>query len=372
MTTGHDYEVGQQIATLIGREGGGSFSPAPLIGQVQDLLGQDTTLLGPLRDLLQRPGFRRLFADGQRSVQISGRDALLQDLASLYHPAVVNRLAAVLDGCLGLPSTAPGPPPAPQTPANSAQSRWEPPRYEPRSAPQSRPTHVPAEAAYGATPPPSYPPTSPYPAPAGGINPITLVLTVVASFLAGAVLLSLGWLLFHPRSTPPPRGVDGSKSSGTSPSPSPPVPSPLTASPSPEPSTPPKTISVSATPETAWGSAADYKFGRLPEGDYPHSCAFTKTTADGKLISDKTTLEYWACRDEGGTAKTGYTVVWADGKPTTYTFEANGEGEVVGTDGKTAPMRWSNDSHKGDNIVIINHKDGAISWIPGNITPTAD
>jgi len=26
-----------------------------------------------------------------------------------------------------------------------------------------------------------------------------------------------------------------------------------------------------------------------------------------------------------------------------------------------------NDSHQGDPIVVINHQDGAISWIPGTI-----
>jgi hypothetical protein len=30
-------------------------------------------------------------------------------------------------------------------------------------------------------------------------------------------------------------------------------------------------------------------------------------------------------------------------------------------------MRWSNDSHRGQDIVVINHQDGAISWIPGHI-----
>lgn len=83
--------------------------------------------------------------------------------------------------------------------------------------------------------------------------------------------------------------------------------------------------------------------------------------------ANKDNLEYWACRDVGGDPESGYRVVWADGKETSYTFGPDGAGTVVGTNGSSVPMRWSNDSHQGQDIVVINHQDGAISWIPGHI-----
>ena len=354
-----DHDLGRQIGALIARQGGSSFSPGPVIGQVQDLLGEDTTLLGPLRDLLQRPGFRRLFSEGQRSVQIGGREALLQDLAGLYHPAVVARLAAVVDGCLGMPAAAAAGTPAGAGPipgpGQGAPSSWAPP--------------------YSTPPPSAYPPPAqPYapPAPtapaAGGVNPLTLLLTILASFVAGAVLFGLGWLMLQSRPAAAPSATAGGGKAAL-PSTAPTAPA---APAPPPPPTPPKEQVEQAAPSNAWGTAADYKFGQLPGGAYPHSCAFTVTDGSGRTTVDKSNLEFWACRDVGGDPDTGYRVVWADGKETTYTFNAGGNGMVVGTNGSTYPMRWSNDSHRGDDIVVIRHQDGATTWIPGNIRPSGE
>jgi hypothetical protein len=60
-------------------------------------------MLGPLRDLLGRPAFGQLVGINQQSVMVGARDALLLDLANTYNPLMVTRLAAVIDGCLGLP-----------------------------------------------------------------------------------------------------------------------------------------------------------------------------------------------------------------------------------------------------------------------------
>jgi hypothetical protein len=145
----------------------------------------------------------------------------------------------------------------------------------------------------------------------------------------------------------------------------------FTSPPPPEP--PPKDKEVTALPpETssgAWGNSDEYKFGRLPGGNYPKSCAFTKTDDNGRATIDKSQLEYWACRDDGGNSENGYKVVWVDGKETTYTFQTGGDGIVVGTNGSTYPMTWRNDSHEGDPIIVIDHQDGSVSWIPGNISP---
>lgn len=118
---------------------------------------------------------------------------------------------------------------------------------------------------------------------------------------------------------------------------------------------------------SAWGDASDYKFGTLPGGSYPNSCAFSSTDAQGRTILDKSRVDYWACRDVGGNPETGYSVVWADGKQTNYTFGRDGDGTVVGTNGSSYPMRWRNDSHRGSDIIVINHEDGATTWIPGRV-----
>ena len=60
-------------------------------------------------------------------------------------------------------------------------------------------------------------------------------------------------------------------------------------------------------------------------------------------------------------------MVWVDGKQTTYTFRDDGSGAVVGTNGSTFAMSWRNDSHQGSNIIVINHQDGATTWIPGHV-----
>jgi hypothetical protein len=190
---------------------------------------------------------------------------------------------------------------------------------------------------------------------------------VAASLLAAAVLLGLGWLIVQNRPVVAPKAIGSgntpTRSSSTPPPapPSPPAPVPA------EPATT-KATSEQAIPEGVWGSASAYKFGQLPGGDYPHSCAFSETDPSGRVTTaNKGNLEYWACRDVGGAPESGYRVVRADGKETTYTFGPNGVGTVVGTNGSSYQMRWSNDSHRGQDIVVINHQDGAISWIPGHI-----
>lgn len=118
-----------------------------------------------------------------------------------------------------------------------------------------------------------------------------------------------------------------------------------------------------------WGCADVYKFGRVPDDVYPHSCAFSRTDSRGMTIISRSPsqIEYWACRDQGGDQSDGYSVSWADGKETKYTFGSGGRGTIVGTDGRGYPMRWKNSRHKGTQIIVINHEDGAESWIPGRV-----
>ena len=355
MTTGFDYQLGQKIAALFTAQRASDRPAGVILSQVQDLLGAETVLLGPLRDLLVRPAYRQLddqrFGGASHSQLLAGRDALLQDLALTYHPAVVARLAAVIDGSLSLP---PGPPPSPGGMGGTGTVP-EPGFYPP-------PPSAPWSAGPASTPYP--PPPAPVQAASSGPGAVTALLIALVSLLSGAVLLALGWLLFAGRPQVS-GGVTPAASPATPappPSPTPaPLPSPTPKGPSPSPSPSP-----SAAPG-AWGSASEYKFGQLPGGSYPNSCAFSVTDANGRTTTDKSQIEYWACRDVGGNPDSGYRVVWADGKETTYTFAADGNGTVVGTNGSSYPMRWRNDSHQGSDIVVIDHQDGAISWIPGHI-----
>jgi len=116
-----------------------------------------------------------------------------------------------------------------------------------------------------------------------------------------------------------------------------------------------------------WGCANDYKFGRIPDREYPNSCAFSLTDSRGLRILSKSRVEFWACRDEGGDASSGYKVAWSDGKSTKYTFGPGGQGVIVGLDGRSYPITWRNATHSRSNIIVINHEDGAESWIPGSV-----
>lgn len=365
MKTGSDYSLGQQIAALCQAQRASDLPPSSILSQVQDLLGSDTTLLGPLRDLLVRPAYRQLLhqggADGAHSSLLAGRDALLQDLALTYHPAVVARLAAVIDGSLGLqPLPSPTATQAPQPRPNPAAVSWPAAAPGVSPVPPSVPPSV-APASWSAPSAPAMPlPVPPQPPAPSGPAPVTALLIALVSMLTGAVLLALGWMLLSSRPQ-----LQSGAAPPSAPSAQTPAPAPGTPAPPPTPKGP--TTIMPPSSSDAWGGPSEYKFGQLPGGDYPNSCAFSVTDANGRTTTDKSQVEYWACRDVGGDPETGYRVVWADGKETNYTFQSGGDGQVVGTNGSTYPMRWRNDTHQGDPIVVINHQDGAITWIPGQI-----
>jgi len=108
LSTPSDHELGQLLGQWIQQDGDGAFEGGMLSrrlqAQLQDLLGADTTLLHPLRDLLQRPAFRQLFSGSSQRQTLHARDALLRDLAEVYSPVLLNRLDGVLQGCLNLPA----------------------------------------------------------------------------------------------------------------------------------------------------------------------------------------------------------------------------------------------------------------------------
>lgn len=343
-----DHQLGHELGALIAQQASSNLPYSIIFGQLQDLLGDDTALLGPLRDLLGRPAFQQMAGFTRHSVQIGARDALLQDLAQTYNSVTVVRLAAVLDGCLGLPST-------PVSATVQQHSTVCPPTSLPQSTSQS----------FHLTPDPITPINQNRFAThqhqsinSTARNAGSSFLIALVALLSGAVLVGLAWLF------------SGNRLQQTTTS----EPSPKAPLSDPEPKVEPDNPVAPATPnelnapvQGAWGSSSAYKFGQLPGGDYPQSCAFSSTDPGGRFNTDKSQLEFWACRDDGGDATNGYKVAWADGKETTYTFGANGIGEVVGTNGNRYPMRWRNDNHNGDSIIVINHQDGAITWIPGNV-----
>jgi hypothetical protein len=216
-----DHELGASLARLIRRQGEAAFESGVasrrILAQVQDLLGADTTLASPLRDLLLRPGFRLLFSQAGQSHGVSSRDALLADLTQVYSAGVVQRLTAVLNGCLGLSeatAAAPQPDPAP----------------EPEPSPP-----VPA---------PVMAPRSPNPGCTG-------VLIAVLSLLAGGLFVALAVLLFT-RTPQPTASAPPASQPQPEPRPAPPV------QPTPQPS--PTAQETKRIPETVprWQACLDY------------------------------------------------------------------------------------------------------------------
>jgi hypothetical protein len=167
-------------------------------------------------------------------------------------------------------------------------------------------------------------------------------------------------------SVPDPRSEVSAAPSAPDPAPAPPrdVPNkgqnPEFRAPEPEASSRPE-------PKGAWGSASAYKFGRLPDATYPDSCAFSQTDSNGQALVSRSSVDYWACRDEGGNATDGFSVAWADGKRTKYRFGPGGLGAVIGTNGSTYPITWRNDYRNGSKVIIISHEEGSTSWIPGHV-----
>jgi len=319
-----DYQLGRQIAGLLQQTGDlygrRDRGESELIRRLPDLLGSDPSLLNPLRDLLQRPELRRLLREPyDPQLRLQGRDHLIAELQLTYSNRIAGRLQHTLNGILLL-ADAQAPPAA--APAGGGQ-------------------------AYG--------PSVTYTVQTGGSGQggLTAVAIALLALVSGGALVALIWMLMH-----------GSQSGRPLASPSP---TPGQASSLPQPAA---TRRLQSTPPgvNSWGRPEDYKFGQGPSANFPHTCAFSRTDARGATtLADKSQLEFWACRDEGGDPENGYAVTWGDGKRTVYRFNAGGVGAVVGTNGQEVAIQWRNDQHNGADIIVINHRDGATSWIPGSV-----
>ena len=233
MAPSFDHALGQRLAQLIQQSGEEAFEAGVLSrrlqAQLQDLLGAETALLNPLRDLLQRPAFRQLFQLNSQGQILNGRDALLGDLSEVYSPAIVARLDAVLQGCLNL---------------SGAATPW--PTAQPASAP---PPAAPSQIAPSQIAPSAAPATTVVAIPARSQAP-TAILIALLALLCGALVMALAGMLVSSR------GSNGTTS--TTPAPSPANPPAPTAPPS-QPQAPKQPAAPAAPSSTAaWQACIDY------------------------------------------------------------------------------------------------------------------
>jgi hypothetical protein len=327
-----DYQLGRQIGQLLRQSDGNGVADARLLNHLPDYLGQDLLLLAPLRDLLMRPGLRNLLLQDQQALVLSGRDSLIADLQLTYSGVITDRLQRALNGILNLPDTAATGVPFSSTAATSATTYTA-----------AGPPPPPANATVACTILPA----------ATGQSGLNSAAVALLALVCGGALVALIWVLIN-------------QSQQTRQAPSPASQPPQTSSPATTP--PPRRVETPSTPSSPWGAAEQYKFGQGPSQTYPNTCAFSQTDASGEqTLTDKSQLEFWACRDEGGNPDSGYAVTWGDGKRTTYQFMDGGSGRVVGTNGHGVAMQWRNDTHNGRPIIVITHQDGATSWIPGHV-----
>ncbi len=192
-----DHELGQRLGRLIASQEAEGRSPAEgsrrLLAQLQDLLGAETSLASPLRDLLLRPAFRELI-DGSTTARAQRQQHLLQDLRHTYSAAVVQRLEAVLHGCLGEPAGSGWSATAPTTSrplqiANAASSPAASPiaiTAPPSAAPASAMAH-----GHPAVTPTSSPAAAPASQPSGALIAVIGLLAM----LTGGLVAALGWVL---------------------------------------------------------------------------------------------------------------------------------------------------------------------------------
>ena len=185
--------LGERLAGYLRQTGGRSQSAAGRQALVADLFAGRDDLLIPLKDLVSRPSFAALLAPSGGQPAAIQRDALLAELQALYAPAVVARLAEVLNGVLGLGAGAAAlmQPPSPSAPAPTA-----PPPTVPTTVPVApRPTPsaatIPARRPRPSRPEPPAEPIAAGAAPASR-SPGCLVLALIAG---GTLILTLQLML---------------------------------------------------------------------------------------------------------------------------------------------------------------------------------
>jgi len=95
-----DYrQIGQALASHINRSSGVPTGAA-LQGMIADLAADHTDLVAPLKDLVSRQTFRSLIPMATSGGGAIQRDALIQEISRVYHPAVLIAIEDVLNGFL--------------------------------------------------------------------------------------------------------------------------------------------------------------------------------------------------------------------------------------------------------------------------------
>jgi len=95
-----DRQLGRRLRSLIDAHGPEGLISGRIIATAQDLLGEDTSLLPALRDLLRHPGLLTLYLEAALGPRLAGRDALLEDLAATYNTRILRRLDCILSEVL--------------------------------------------------------------------------------------------------------------------------------------------------------------------------------------------------------------------------------------------------------------------------------
>ncbi|MFM7085727.1 MAG: hypothetical protein ACKOXO_01870 [Cyanobium sp.] len=123
--------IGQQIAAHLQKQPLAAFTPRQWQGLLADLAGGHSDLKTPLWDLTQRPLFLNLWQHKDRTHRAIAREALLQQLQSMFAPQVVEALGEVLDGLIAAQQEG-------STPVAALQDAPQPPLPQPpRSNPEA-------------------------------------------------------------------------------------------------------------------------------------------------------------------------------------------------------------------------------------------
>ena len=98
MVKSADYSLGERLAGhLIDVK---APTEKLISGLLQDLMGEDQSLLPPLQDLLAKPAFKQAIRSKKPSNSEVFRDSLLIELSQIYNLQIINRLNEFLKGYL--------------------------------------------------------------------------------------------------------------------------------------------------------------------------------------------------------------------------------------------------------------------------------
>lgn len=122
--------LGEALATWVANDDGALENGVALGHRFVDLLGADTFLAAPVRDLARRPAFQQAL----RARGLARRTALrslIDDLALTYTPVVLAELLALLEVGLGEDNLGPAVPPQPLSPLQPGAPASKPGAPEP-------------------------------------------------------------------------------------------------------------------------------------------------------------------------------------------------------------------------------------------------